>query len=96
MYQCLADVRHVAAGREHGAGLSAGARLRRRDPPPVGRFGHPGVLQPAVRVPAAGLHRVVSGCVSVGASQDGTLYVFMYIDYSSSKLINPVIYFFIS
>lgn len=52
----VSDLRQVAAGGGHGAGHSAGAGLRGRHPSSLGRHGHPGVLQPSLRVPAPGLH----------------------------------------
>lgn len=63
--RCLSDLRQVAAGHKHSADPPTGARLRWRNPPPLGRFGHPGLLQPSLRVPAPGLHWVVSSCVTV-------------------------------
>lgn len=56
----LPDLRQVGAGHKHGAGHPAGARLRRRHPAPVVGYGHPDLLQPPLRVPAPGLHGVVS------------------------------------
>lgn len=61
---CPSDVRHVVAGREHSTDHTAGVAVRRRHPPPLGRHGDPDLLQPPLRVPAPGLHGVVSSCVS--------------------------------
>lgn len=65
----LSDLRQVDAGRKHGADHPAGARLRGRHPPPVVGHGHPALLQPPLRVPAPGLHRVVSRLSSGGVTR---------------------------
>lgn len=60
------------AGDKHGADHPAGVQLRGRHPPPVVGQGHPALLQPPLRVPAPGLHRVVSMLSNGGGCQTGS------------------------
>lgn len=57
---CLSDLRQVAEGCKHSADHPAGAGLRWRNSPPLGRHGNPGLLQPSLWISTPGLHRVVS------------------------------------
>lgn len=53
---CFVEVCQVAAGCEHSAHHPPGEELCGRDPPPLVGPRNTDLLQPALRVPAPGLH----------------------------------------